>query len=70
MSVTLLVVEDKDKTLESICSLIKPLGFEVTVARDGLDGLSKAKQSYFDIVLLDHKMPVMDGLSLLKNLRD
>ncbi|MBL4857162.1 MAG: response regulator [Idiomarina loihiensis] len=70
MSVTLLVVEDKDKTLESICSAIKPLGFEVTVARDGLDGLSKAKQSYFDIVLLDHKMPVMDGLSLLKNLRD
>ncbi len=70
MSVSLLVVEDKDKTLQSICTMIEPLGFEVTTARDGLDGLSKAKQQYFDIILLDHKMPVMDGLSLLKNLRE
>ncbi|KPD20594.1 MULTISPECIES: response regulator [Idiomarina] len=70
MSVSLLVVEDKDKTLQSICTMIEPLGFEVTIARDGLDGLSKAKQQYFDIILLDHKMPVMDGLSLLKNLRE
>ncbi|MGM0904942.1 MAG: response regulator [Pseudomonadota bacterium] len=70
MSVSLLVVEDKDKTLQSICTMIEPLGFEVTTARDGLDGLSKAKQTYFDMILLDHKMPVMDGLSLLKNLRE
>ncbi|MGM0430170.1 MAG: response regulator [Pseudomonadota bacterium] len=70
MSVSLLVVEDKDKTLQSICTMIEPLGFEVTTARDGLDGLSKAKQKYFDMILLDHKMPVMDGLSLLKNLRE
>ncbi|MGM7319545.1 response regulator [Idiomarina sp. ST10R2A5] len=70
MSVSLLVVEDKDKTLQSICKMIEPLGFEVTTARDGLDGLSKAKQQYFDVILLDHKMPVMDGLSLLKNLRE
>ncbi|RUO73480.1 response regulator [Idiomarina ramblicola] len=70
MSVSLLVVEDKDKTRQSISNAIEPLGFDVTFACDGLDGLSKAKQSYFDIVLLDHKMPVMDGLSLLKNLRE
>jgi two-component system chemotaxis response regulator CheY len=50
--------------------MIEPLGFAVTAARDGLDGLSKAKQQYFDVILLDHKMPVMDGLSLLKNLRE
>ena len=70
MSVTLLVVEDKDTTRQSLCKAIEPLGLDVTVACDGLDGLSKAKQSYFDIILLDHKMPVMDGLSLLKNLRE
>ena len=53
------------------CTNYAPVGrFDVTVARDGLDGLSKAKQTYFNIVLLDHKMPVMDGLSLLKNLRE
>ncbi|MCK7460447.1 response regulator [Idiomarina aminovorans] len=70
MSVTLLVVEDKDTTRQSICQAIEPLGLDVTLACDGLDGFSKAKQSYFDIILLDHKMPVMDGLSLLKNLRE
>ena len=52
MSVSLLVVEDKDKTLQSICTMIEPLGFEVTIARDGLDGLSKAKQQYFAFLVL------------------
>lgn len=70
MSISLLVVEDKERTLEVICRAIEPLGLDITVARDGLDGLSKAKEAYFDVVLLDHKMPVMDGLSLLKNLRE
>lgn len=70
MSISLLVVEDKERTLEVICRAVEPLGFDITVARDGLDGLSKAKQTYFDVVLLDHKMPVMDGVSLLKNLRE
>ncbi|MGM0525845.1 MAG: response regulator [Pseudomonadota bacterium] len=70
MSVSLLVVEDKDKTLQQVLNLLKPLQFKVTTATDGLDGLSKAKNSYFDMVLVDHKMPVMDGVSLVKNLRE
>ncbi|RUO78055.1 response regulator [Idiomarina seosinensis] len=70
MSVSLLVVEDKDKTLQQVLNLLEPLQFKVTTATDGLDGLSKAKDSFFDMVLVDHKMPVMDGISLIKSLRD
>jgi len=70
MSVSLLVVEDKERTRQQLEAEINPLNFNLTFARDGLDGLSKAKSSAFDMVLIDHKMPLMDGLTLLKNLRD
>lgn len=70
MSVSLLVVEDKERTRQQIEAEINPLNFNLTFARDGLDGLSKAKSQAFDMILIDHKMPVMDGLILLKNLRE
>ena len=70
MSVSLLVVEDKERTRQQLAAEINPLNFNLTFARDGLDGLSKAKAQTFDMVLIDHKMPVMDGLTLLKNLRE
>lgn len=69
MSVSILVVEDNDKTLQQVLDVLAPLQFNITTATDGLDGLSKAKTQCFDMVLLDHKMPVMDGFSLLKSLR-
>lgn len=70
MSISMLIVEDKDNTLQAIRRMLEPLKLDIQAAQDGLDGLSKAKRDYYDIVLIDHKMPVMDGLSLLKNLRE
>ena len=70
MPVSLLVVEDKESTLKHVLDVLAPLHFSVDTAKDGLDGLSKAKAKHYDIVLVDHKMPVMDGFSLLKNLRE
>lgn len=70
MSVSILVVEDKDRTRKHVLDVLAPLNFHIVTAKDGLDGLSKAKTESFDMILTDHKMPVMDGLSLLKNLRE
>ena len=70
MSVSILVVEDKERTRQYLLAELTPLNLTITMAKDGLDGLSKAKTQSFDMVLIDHKMPVMDGVSLLRNLRE
>jgi two-component system chemotaxis response regulator CheY len=48
---------------------LKAAGYQVTEAVDGQDGLDKAKQQTFDLVLTDQNMPRMDGLSLIRGLR-
>lgn len=69
MSLKLLLVEDKPATRESLLAILAETPFVVTCASDGLDGLNQAKASSFDVVLADHKMPLLDGLNLIRNLR-
>lgn len=45
-------------------------GYKVIEAVDGQDALSKAKQQTVDLVLTDQNMPVMDGLTLIRSLRN
>jgi two-component system chemotaxis response regulator CheY len=70
MALQLLLVEDKPATRAALLAILQQSVFRVTCANDGLDGLNQAKQSYFDVVIVDHKMPLMDGLTLCRNLRD
>lgn len=70
MALQLLLVEDKPATRATLLALLEQTAFRVTCANDGLDGLSHAKQGNFDVIIVDHKMPLMDGLTLCRNLRD
>lgn len=45
-------------------------GFDVTVALNGEEGLEQAKKGGFNLIFLDVMMPKMDGLQVLKKLRD
>ena len=44
MSISMLIVEDKDNTLQAIRRMLEPLKLDIQTAQDGLDGLSKAKK--------------------------
>lgn len=70
MALQLLLVEDKPATRASLLAILAQSVFHVTCANDGLDGLNHAKQSRYDVVIVDHKMPLMDGLTLCRNLRE
>ncbi|MBQ9908303.1 MAG: response regulator [Treponema sp.] len=65
----ILVVDDSDTTRQIERSILEGAGFAVDVAVDGIDGLEKAKDKQYDLVLSDKDMPRMTGLVLLDNLR-
>lgn len=69
MSLQLLLVEDKPATRDQLLQIIEQSPFAVSCANDGLDGLNRSKSQHYDVVLVDHKMPLMDGLALIKSLR-
>jgi two-component system chemotaxis response regulator CheY len=48
---------------------LKGAGYEVVEASDGEEAYAKAKRSPVNLVLTDHNMPKMDGLTLIKSLR-
>ena len=64
-----LVVDDSLNTREIEKDVLEAYGYHVTLAEDGLDGLSKAQEGDFDAVLTDVEMPRMDGFSLTTRLR-
>jgi|GEM_PF-353090 len=65
----ILVVDDRHENCTIILSLLKPIGFEVTEATSGEEGLKKAKEFRPDLIIIDLLMPVMDGFELTRRLR-
>jgi two-component system NtrC family response regulator len=64
-----LVVED-DKPLRELLQMeLTRSGYKVEVAMDGSEGLRKYREENFNVVLLDVKMPGIDGLEVLRQMR-
>ncbi|MCI2285074.1 response regulator [Colwellia sp. MSW7] len=65
----ILVVDDKRSVRDYISKLLTPLGYIVSTAVNGLDGFEKAQQNPFNLYIIDHLMPLMNGVTLSKNLK-
>jgi DNA-binding NtrC family response regulator len=69
-SMKILVVDDEVLIREMIKKGLSQIGgFSVEVAQSGLEAIEKMEKEIFDLVLTDLKMPEMDGLELLKNIK-
>ncbi|REL35126.1 response regulator [Thalassotalea euphylliae] len=64
----ILVVDDNAAVLAQINCLLAGRGHHVTNAKNGLDGYKKYQEQPFDLLIIDHLMPLMDGVKLLKNI--
>lgn len=64
----ILVVDDKQAVLTLLSELLNSEGHEVVTAQNGLDGYEKYQNDCFDLLVIDHLMPLMDGIQLLKNI--
>ena len=66
----ILVVDDVPLNLKVVEVLLKPFGANVEFANNGKDALEMMKQKKYDLILLDHMMPGMDGVETLKQARE
>ena len=66
---SILAVDDSPSIRSMVSFTLKNAGYEVVEAVDGMDALAKAKAKVMNLVLTDQNMPLMDGLTLVRSLR-
>ena len=67
--IKVLVVEDYDLNLEIIVEMLRILGIEPDTAVSGKEAIEKVERSPYDLILMDIKMPEMDGYEATKKIR-
>ena len=65
----ILVIDDEPSILNLVSAYLRPEGYEVFTASDGISGLKAAKSHKPDLIVLDIMLPGMDGIDLLTRLR-
>jgi len=66
----ILVIDDNEWIRDSLKELLAMSGYQVEVAENGDAGLKKIKSKEYDVILTDIQMPRVDGLELLKQIKD
>ena len=66
---TILLVDDDAGTLETLQDILTDLGYDVKVANNGFTAIEKAKEQSLDAILLDIKMPHIDGVETYKEIK-
>lgn len=67
---TILAVDDSASMRQMVSFTLQNAGFDVIEACDGKEAFETAQGKSVDLVLSDVNMPVMDGITLIKNLRE
>ena len=65
----ILAVDDSASMRQMVTFTLKGAGHQVDEAGNGQDALTKAKANKYDLVITDVNMPIMDGITLIRNLR-
>lgn len=70
MTKKVLIVEDYEDSREFMKFLVESYGYQVVEAADGIEAIEKFKKMHPDLVLMDISLPVVDGLTATKAIRE
>jgi DNA-binding response OmpR family regulator len=70
MKKKLLIIDDDIEMCEEISDILRDEGYDVNMAHDGLEGKNMLFENAYDLVLLDIKIPGMNGFEVLKAVRE
>jgi len=66
----ILIIDDDEKLCALIADYLEPMGYAVDMVHNGMDGLQKIRDGAYKAVILDVMMPQIDGLEVLRRLRE
>jgi len=66
----ILIIDDEEAIRDSFSQVLKREGYAAKAAKDGKEGLKFFKQAFFDVVLLDLKLPGPDGMEILRRIKE
>jgi two-component system OmpR family response regulator len=66
----ILVVEDDSETAEQLVEALATSGYEVDLAVDGNEGLSRGRSADYAVMTIDRMLPGMDGIAIIRRLRE
>lgn len=70
MSAVVLVVDDERGVNDLVCDALRLAGYETVSAQDGREALQVLRETRVDLVILDVNMPLLDGFSTLRQMRE
>jgi len=66
----ILVIDDEESVRKSLVFVLKDEGYVVDVAENGHQAIKKTKTNFYNLALVDIRLPDMDGISLLPRMRE
>jgi CheY-like chemotaxis protein len=70
MSKNILVIDDDGLVSKSLCDLLHKTGFSADALKNGFDALEVIKDTHIDLIVVDIKMPQINGVELVKKIKE
>jgi DNA-binding NtrC family response regulator len=67
---SLLIIDDNENMLETLGDILQEKGYRTETAKTGEEAIKKAKEDFFNVALIDIKLPDMTGIEVLKTFRE
>jgi len=69
-SAKILIIDDDESIRKVLASILQDKGYEADTAKDGEEAIKKAKNNFYNLALIDIRLPDMEGIELLNKLKD
>lgn len=70
MAKNILVIDDDGLVSKSLCDLLHKSGFSADALESGLDAIERIKDTHIDLIVIDIRMPEIDGVETVKRIKE